>query len=76
MVHCKLLASKIRFSISLDVFINVSSISNSFKMENIIHGPGISEETNLNMQLGLAEYLLKVTKNHLDKVLMVSDNSM
>lgn len=40
--------------------------------ENIIYGPSVSVETSLNMELGLSEYLLEVTKNHLDKVLMVS----
>ncbi|XP_065222728.1 uncharacterized protein LOC135847212 [Planococcus citri] len=40
-------------------------------MENIIYGPNISEETDFNMKLGLAEYLLKATKNHLGNVLMI-----
>lgn len=44
-------------------------------MKNIIYGPSVSEETSLNVQLGLAEYLLKVTKNHLDNVLMVDDET-
>lgn len=42
-------------------------------MENIIYGPQISEETKLNTELELGEYLLKVSKNHLEKVLMVSE---
>ncbi|XP_065222669.1 uncharacterized protein LOC135847162 [Planococcus citri] len=40
-------------------------------MANIIYGADISTETRLNMELELHEYLLKVTKNHSDKVLMI-----
>lgn len=40
--------------------------------QNIVRGPDVSEETLGNTAQYLHEYLGKITKNHLDKVIMVS----